>query len=56
MKGVNYIFLNEAEVSLKDFVTYVNNEDINNKLTQVIAINKNKLIEFHDRSTPTEKI
>lgn len=53
MKGVNYIFLNEAEVSLKDFVTYVNNEDINNKLTQVIAICKNKLIECNDRSTPT---
>ena len=53
IKGVNYIFLNEAEISLKDFVSYVNTEYTKNKLTQVIAINKNKLIEFHDRSTPT---
>jgi len=51
--GVNYIFKNEAEISLKDFVKHLNCMDDENNITQITAIDEKELIEFEERQTPT---
>jgi radical SAM superfamily enzyme YgiQ (UPF0313 family) len=52
VNGVNYIFLNEAEISFKEFVKFVNSIGDQKKITQLIAIDGDALIEFEERMTP----
>jgi radical SAM superfamily enzyme YgiQ (UPF0313 family) len=55
IKGVDFIFLNESEVSFREFIKYINNRDNENNLTQFIAIDQdhNNYIPFEERLTPT---
>jgi radical SAM superfamily enzyme YgiQ (UPF0313 family) len=54
VNGVDFIFLNESEVSFREFIKYINNRNNEQNLTQFIAIDRmNKsFIKFEERLTP----
>jgi len=53
IKGVDFIFLNESEVSFREFIKYINHRENEQNLTQFIAIDHDNYILFEERLTPT---
>ena len=53
VSGVNLIFLNESEVSFREFVKYVNTKKNFDQLSQLLLVNKNGLLKFENRLTPS---
>lgn len=53
--GIDFIFLNESEVSFREFIKYINNPINEQTLTQFIAIDRfdKSFINFEERLTPT---
>ena len=55
ISGVDFIFLNESEVSFREFVKYINYKNNEQNLTQFIAIDQinDNFIKFEERLTPS---
>ena len=55
VNGVDFIFLNESEVSFREFIKYINGKKNEENLTQFVAINRSRksFIKFEERLTPT---